>query len=158
MQFGRVGKPRPSNANIFHFSLGYTSNPEETERWILSFTEDVVCAFPASLPSSLTWGKCGLCAEIHELLKSGDITRARKLIKDDPSLVTRKAEDGFTPLHLFNGEWLQSNGRVAAHQQSRSECQGQRRQSSLAPGGSGCRPAQRSIRNDAGAWGRRQCR
>jgi len=110
MQFGRVGKPRPSNANIFHFSLGYTSNPEETERWILSFTEDVVCAFPASLPSSLTWGNCALCGEIHELLKSGDITRARKLIKDDPSLVIRKAEDGFTPLHLLSGEWLQSNG------------------------------------------------
>ena len=60
----------------------------------LSFTEDVVCAFPASLPSSLTWGNCALCGEIHELLKSGDITRARKLIKDDPSLVIRKAEDG----------------------------------------------------------------
>jgi hypothetical protein len=158
MQFGRVGKPRPSNANILHFSLGYTSNPEEPERWILSFTEDVVCAFPASLPSSLTWGNCGLCGEIHELLKSDDITKARKLIKDDPSLVIRKAEDGCTPLHLLSGEWLQSNGRVAAHQQSRSKCQGQRRQSSLASGGSGCRPAQRSIRNDAGAWGRRQCR
>jgi hypothetical protein len=46
------------------------------------------------IASSLTWGNCGLCGEIHELLKSGDITRARKLIKDDPSLVIRKAEDG----------------------------------------------------------------
>jgi hypothetical protein len=112
MQFGQVGKPRPLNANILHFSLGYTSNPEEPERWILSFTEDVVCAFPASLPSSLTWGNCGLCGEIHELLKSDDMTRARTLIKDDPSLVIRKAEDGFTPLRLFSGEWLQSNAEL----------------------------------------------
>ena len=37
---------------------------------------------------------------IHEAVKGNDISTVRKLINDNPDLVSSKDEDGFTPLHL----------------------------------------------------------
>ena len=48
----------------------------------------------------LTLSSTALGGEIHEAVKANDLSKVKKLIKDNPDLIISKDEDGFTPLHL----------------------------------------------------------
>jgi hypothetical protein len=48
----------------------------------------------------LIWGCLAFCGEIHEAVKSNDLPKVRKLLKQNPELVSSKDNQDFTPLHL----------------------------------------------------------
>ena len=41
-----------------------------------------------------------MCQQIHKAVKDNNLPEVRQLLKNDPSLVSSRDENGFTPLHL----------------------------------------------------------
>jgi ankyrin repeat protein len=49
---------------------------------------------------TLAWSIPGLCGEIHDAAKAGDLVKVKALLKLDPELVSSKDNNGHTPLHV----------------------------------------------------------
>ena len=49
---------------------------------------------------ALAWSSLGLCGEIHDAAKCGDLGKVQTLLKENHDLVFSKDNDGATPLHL----------------------------------------------------------
>ena len=58
-----------------------------------------------------------------------------ELLLANKAEVNAKDNDGGTPLHMAAAKWPQGRGGIAAGQQSRCQCQGQRRHDAFALGG-----------------------
>ncbi len=69
-------------------------------------SENRCAAFPALLwhcaVAVLTVAWCGiaLCGEIHDAAKSGDLNKVKALLEANPTLISSKDENGWTPLHF----------------------------------------------------------
>jgi ankyrin repeat protein len=49
---------------------------------------------------ALAWSSFVFCGEIHDAAKQGDLAKVNALLKGHPDLVSSKANDGRTPLHM----------------------------------------------------------
>jgi ankyrin repeat protein len=54
----------------------------------------------AAVLVALAWSSAAFCGEIHDVVKGGDIDKAKALLKSNPALVASKNKDGWTPLHV----------------------------------------------------------
>jgi ankyrin repeat protein len=49
----------------------------------------------------IVWASCatGLCGEMDDAARTGDLAKVKALLKENPALVSSTAFDGWTPLH-----------------------------------------------------------
>jgi cytohesin len=86
------------------FRTGFRMTPHQTayeqramlKRFIHFFTFGIFLALALVTMSSTH----AMCQQIHKAVKDNNLPEVRQLLKHDPSLVSSRDENGFTPLHL----------------------------------------------------------
>jgi 26S proteasome non-ATPase regulatory subunit 10 len=48
----------------------------------------------------LTWSNLAFCDEIHDAAQDGDLAKVQALLRQNPSLISSKDNNGATPLHM----------------------------------------------------------